>query len=51
MRFTGAVVPGERALAQSRLFTAVVRIDAGGRVISKALGDDVSGMAETTAGS
>jgi len=38
MRFTGAVVPGERALAQSRLFTAVVRIDAGGRVIHEGLG-------------
>jgi len=38
MRFTGAVVPGERALAQSRLFTAVVRIDASGRVIYEGLG-------------
>ena len=38
MRFTGAVVPGERALAQSRLFTAIVRIDASGRVIHEGLG-------------
>ena len=38
MRFTGAVVPGEQALAQSRLFTAVVRIDASGRVVHEGLG-------------
>jgi membrane-bound metal-dependent hydrolase YbcI (DUF457 family) len=38
MRFTGAVVPGEQALAQSRLFTAIVRIDASGRVVHEGLG-------------
>jgi hypothetical protein len=38
MRFAGAVAPGERALARSNLFTAVVRIDANGQVIQETLG-------------
>ena len=38
MRFTGAVVPGERALTQPTLFTAVVRIDANGQVTRETLG-------------
>jgi inner membrane protein len=38
VRFAGAVVPGERALARSNLFTALVRIDANGQVIQETLG-------------
>ena len=38
MRFTGAVVPGDQVLTRSNMFTAVVRIDADGRVIQETLG-------------
>ena len=38
MRFAGAVVPGDQVMGRSNLFTAVVRIDASGRVIQETLG-------------
>lgn len=38
MRFAGAVVPGDQAIARSNLFTAMVRIDASGQVVQERLG-------------